>query len=262
MKQQDLHSTTRFSNLVRNYALYRPHYPLGIIRVLRKEAGLRRDSVIADVGSGTGISAGLFLRNGNIVYGVEPNREMRKAAERSLKRFDRFSSIAGTAERTTLPAASVDFVIASQAFHWFDVGRSKKEFARILKPGGWVAIIWNIRRTDSPFLRAYEALLKKHGTDYRAVGERGRRGASRRQLGRLFAGGRYRTRILAYVQRLHYSALRGRLLSSSYVPASTDPRSKPMLLELKRLYARHERGGAVRMAYDTEIHFGRVDSDR
>lgn len=261
MKRKDLHSTTRFSNRARDYARYRPHYPAGIIRILRKEAGLRPDSVIADVGSGTGISAELFLKEGNTVHCVEPNKQMREAAGSSLKKFKRFISVDGTAERTTLRSGSVDYVIASQAFHWFDVDKSKAEFARILRPGGWVVIIWNIRRNSTRFLRGYEALLEKHGTDYHAVGERGRRRASRHDLGRLFAGRRYRTRILSYAQRLGYGALRGRLLSSSYVPASGDPRSKPMLADLKRLYRRYQRGGTVPMHYDTEIYFGRIDSD-
>src|SRR5579885_3110804 len=128
--------TRRFSDRVENYVRYRPHYPDGVLDVLRTETGLTPTAVVADVGSGTGISAKLFLRNGNLVLGVEPNREMREAAERLLSDYPHFTSVAGTAEATTLPDRSVDYAVAAQAFHWFDHDRARHEFARILHPGG------------------------------------------------------------------------------------------------------------------------------
>ena len=148
--------TERFSNRVENYVKYRPNYPKKIISFLEKEIGLSSSSIIADIGSGTGISSEMFLKNGNIVYGVEPNKEMREAAERLLAEHPNFKSINGTAEDTTLAANSIDILSAGQAFHWFDVIKTEIEFKRILKNGGWVVLVWNERETNSSlFLKAY-----------------------------------------------------------------------------------------------------------
>src|SRR5438874_8595361 len=162
--------TQRFSNRVENYLRFRPHYPEQILELLKTDCELVPDSVIADIGCGTGFLAKLFLANGNRVLGVEPNNEMREAGERSLKNYPSFTSIAATAEATTLPNQSVDFVTAGQAFHWFDRPRCREEFKRILHPGGWVVLVWNDRRTDStPFLKDYEQLLLSCSTDYEQV---------------------------------------------------------------------------------------------
>ncbi len=163
-------SAQRFSDRVENYVRYRPSYPDEIVQILRDETALNPDSVIADVGSGTGISAELFLKNGNTVFGIEPNLQMRQAAEQLLKPYSDFRSVDGTSEATTLASASVDYAVAAQAFHWFDPSRTRQEFVRILRPSGWVVLIWNARRLEStPFLRAYEQLLQEYGTDYLQV---------------------------------------------------------------------------------------------
>ena len=166
-------STKRFSNRVADYVRYRPDYPRGILAILEAETGLSADSRIADVGSGTGISAELFLAHGNVVDAVEPNADMRAAAEATLAQYPRFHSVVGTAEATTLADNSVDYVVAAQAFHWLDAQATRREFARILRADGWVVLIWNTRRVDAtPFLRAYEVLLQKFATDYRQVDHR------------------------------------------------------------------------------------------
>jgi ubiquinone/menaquinone biosynthesis C-methylase UbiE len=146
--------TSRFSGRVENYIRYRPGYPPEVLNALKTECGLKSRHVIADIASGTGIWTRRLLENGNPVFGVEPNAEMREAGERLLAEFPKFTSIAGPAEATTLADQSVDFVTAAQAAHWFDRARSRQEFARILKPGGWLVLLWNERLTDStPFLR-------------------------------------------------------------------------------------------------------------
>src|SRR5208282_2924056 len=117
---------------------YRPGYPPALLDLLREECGLHSDHVVGDIGSGTGFLSELFLKNGNRVYGVEPNAEMRAGGEEYLSSYANFTSVDGSAEATTLPASSVDFVAAGQAFHWFDPQAARREFLRILKPGGWV----------------------------------------------------------------------------------------------------------------------------
>jgi SAM-dependent methyltransferase len=252
--------TQRFSNRVENYIRYRPGYPEGVIDILRREAGLTPGTVIADIGSGTGISSELFLKLGNAVHGVEPNAEMRRAAERLLARHPNFHSVDATAEETTLPDASVDLIVAGQAFHWFDQSRARTEFRRILRPGGWVALLWNTRRTNStPFLRDYEALLKQFGTDYAKVRHDN---LDAEQLAAFFEPGPYRRFAVDNFQHFDWEGLRGRLLSSSYVPGEGDVGYQPMLTGLQALFNRYQQNGVVEVEYDTEIHLGRWERCR
>lgn len=248
-----MESTERFSDRVEDYVRYRPRYPRAALDVLREELGLEPGWVVADVGSGPGLSAELFLEHGNTVMAVEPNGAMRAAAEARLGNRPAFHSVAGTAERTTLPAHSVDLVLAAQAFHWFRTDEARREFRRILRRPGRVALLWNRRRVDaSPFLRAYEDLLLRFGTDYQRVRHDRLDGATLRD----FLGPRYRRRVLPNEQVLDLDGLQGRLLSSSYTPAAGDPERPPMLAALARLFHTYERDGHVRLEYDTEIHTG------
>ena len=249
-------SKERFSNRVENYVRYRPGYPKLVLETLREECGLAPDSVVADIGSGTGILTRLFLENGNEVYGVEPNARMREAGEEYLKSFPRFRSVNGTAESTTLASRSVDFVVAGQAFHWFNAQKARAEFARILKPDGWVAIIWNNREKDaSPFLRDYESLLRTYGTDYEQVAQKY---PENDPLDKFFGVGASRGRSFSNRQQFDFDGLRGRLLSSSYAPAEGHPNHEAMLAELRRIFEQHARDGRVVFEYTTKLYFGHI----
>lgn len=251
--------THRFSDRVADYVRYRPGYPQALLQALIDETGLGPGSVAADVGSGTGISSELLLRSRCRVYGVEPNAEMRRAAEDRLADEPRFTSVAGTAEATTLTDASVDLTAAGQAFHWFDRRRARAELSRVLRPGGRVALFWNARSTDAtPFLRDYEALLRRFGTDY---GEVDHTRLDRPVFDRFF-GGAYVARSFPNEQILDLPGLRGRLLSSSYAPAPGHPDHQPMLDELRRIFDRHQAAGRVRLEYDTELYLGPLAPER
>ena len=248
--------TRRFSNRVEDYVRYRPGYPREIVDVLRDECGLTPDSVVVDVGSGTGLLTQLFLENGNVVYGIEPNTAMREAGEQFLEKYRFFSSVAATAEATTLPDASADFVVAGQAFHWFETKAARAEFLRVLRPDGCVAVIWNERRKDATALqRDYETLLQNHSTDYKQVAskypERGR-------MEEFFGEERLRHKTFETEQRFDFAGVRGRLLSSSYSPAAGDPRHGPMLAELQKLFDVHQENGRVRFEYETHVYYGRL----
>jgi SAM-dependent methyltransferase len=163
-------ATSRFNDRVDDYVRWRPGYPPQVLDALRTEIGLVPAHVVADVGSGTGLLSRLFVDNGNVVFGVEPNPAMSAVAEAELAAGGRFHAVDGRAEATGLGAASVDVVTAGQAFHWFSVPDARREFQRILRPAGAVALVWNLRRLDStPFLRDYEAFLHHWSTDYREV---------------------------------------------------------------------------------------------
>ncbi len=247
-------STQRFSNRVENYVRYRPSYPTDVLSVLRSETALEKSSVIADVGSGTGLSADLFLQNGNRVFAVEPNLAMRQASEQRLTGHSQFNSVNGTAEATTLPDGSVDYAIAAQAFHWFDPLQTRADFSRILKPDGWVVLIWNARRSEStPFLRAYEALIRAYATDYTAIGHQNILPAT---LKAFFIEEKFELRCLYNEQRFDFEGLKGRLLSSSYIPSEGHERFFEMIQDLRRLFERYQENDSVCIEYDTKVYFG------
>ena len=244
----------RFSDRVENYVRYRPHYPAEIISWLAENAGLTANSSIADIGSGTGISSELLLKAGCNVWAVEPNQEMRSAAEFALSSNVKFHSIAGTAQATTLPDHSMDFIVAAQAFHWFNTEETRREFSRVLKPGGNVILIWNERLLDAtPFLRDYEALLMEFGTDYSAIRHENIDEAA---LANFFIGP-FRSQQFANYQRFDLAGLTGRLLSCSYAPALGHPRHETMLAELGRIFACYQQDGQVQIDYRTVVYLGK-----
>lgn len=248
-------SVARFSSRVENYAKYRPTYPPAVVDLLKSDCALTPNSTIADVGSGTGILSERFLENGNRVFGIEPNAPMRLYAERSFERFPNFVSIEGTAEATTLEDASVDFVTAAQAFHWFNQSKARDEFARILKPEGWVVLMWNERRVDStPFLRDYELLLLQYGTDYEKV----RHEIAQGEIADFFAPARFTLRSFENLQYFDFESLKGRTRSASYTPEPDDPTFEPFYSRLKEVFQVHEVNGKVTVEYDTRVYYGHL----
>ena len=248
-------ATSRFSDRVENYVRYRPGYPAEALRALQMDCRLTPRHAIADVASGTGIWTRMLLENGNRVFAVEPNQEMRRAGERLLSAFPSLISTAGNAEATTLPNASVDFVTAAQAAHWFERGAARQEFVQILKPGGWLVLLWNERLIDrTPFLRAYEELLLTHGTDYEEV----RHERTTDAVNEFFDPAPYRERTFAMQQEFDYAGLEGRLLSSSYAPAPGHPKHAPMLRELRRIFDENSSAGRVIFEYTTRMYFGKL----
>jgi SAM-dependent methyltransferase len=214
------------------------------------------DSIVADIGAGTGLLAELFLKTGNRVLGIEPNREMREAGEQLLRGYERFRSIDATAEATTLFDHSVDFITAGQAFHWFDRLRVGAEFARILKPHGWIVLIWNERRIDStPFLRAYEQLLRTYSTDYAEVDHKL---IDQDVIRAAFPTMSFQLRTFNNEQRFDLAGVTGRLLSSSYAPETGHPKHAPLLAELAAIFEEHQQNGEIVLKYDTRVNYGQV----
>lgn len=242
--------TVRFSDRADDYAKYRPGYPTAVLDFCRREMGLTPGWAVADLGSGTGIFSRLLLENGNRVYGVEPNASMRRVAEAWLAGYPRFTSIPAPAEATTLPDASVDLVTAATAFHWFDPAQARTEALRILRPGGWALLVWNIRHTeDNPFLAAYDALLAAHAEEY--TGGAADRRADPAALATFFGARDYHRFVCPNAQWLDFEGLKGRMLSSSYCPRPEDPRHAPLMQGLRALFEAHQQGGQVRLDYCT-----------
>lgn len=248
--------TQRFSNRVDNYTKYRPGYPPGVLDLLRTDGGLNNRSVVADIGSGTGIFTKLLLDEGYTVYAVEPNDAMRLAADESLGANKKYHSVSGTAEATTLKDHTVDMVVCAQAFHWFDAHRTKAEFARILKPGGKVALIWNNRQVEvDEFAINYELLLQQQASDYKRVNHQNLTGAD---FSAFFKDGKYRLTKFANTQVFDMAGLAGRAFSSSYVPAEETPAGAVFLKDLQQLFNSHQTNGTVNMEYQTEVYLGEV----
>jgi len=239
---------------VSDYARYRPRYPAGLIEGLAQRTGFRPEWTIADVGCGTGLSAEPFLDNGNTVYGVEPNPDMRGAAADALAGCERFRIIAGTAEATALAGGSMDMVISGHAFHWFDSPRALAEFRRIVKPGGPIVILWNSRQTSgSAPAEAFEAIVQRFGTDYVQV----RHDRFDGERMRAVFGGECERLSIEYAQHLDFETLRGRLLSMSFLPPAGDPARPLMLDALSEAWDRWGGGPGYRLDYETEIYIGR-----
>lgn len=223
---------------------------------MRKKCGLISEHIIADIASGTGIFTRMLLENGNRVFAVEPNAEMREAGNRYLSDCVNFRGIDGTAEATTLFHHVADFVTAAQAAHWFDRRKANAEFKRILKPKGWLVLIWNERDLNSPFARDYEGLLNTYGTDYANVRCQGR--ATYETVAEFFAPAPFQESMLSSAQEFDYAGLEGRLLSSSYAPEVAHAQHEPMMKALRQLFDRHQKNGHVKMEYETKMYYGQL----
>ncbi len=249
-------STERFSDRVEDYVKYRPGYPKQFIDYLFAKTGLSEDSVIADIGSGTGILTALLLEKGGFVIGVEPNKEMREAAESLLKDFPKFISTDGTAENTKLEAVSVDFIICAQAFHWFEKNACRKEFQRILKPGGKVILVWNNRIVrESGFSAGYEDLLRTYANDYKEVNHTL---ITEDDFRSLFKNQTYGKITFPNEQIFDFEGLRGRLLSSSYSPVPGEKNYEPLMTGLGRLFEKYSQDGRICFEYETEAYIGEL----
>ncbi len=248
-------STERFSDRVENYILYRPGYSQEVVELLAREASLHAGSVVVDLGSGTGIFSQLLLPLQVTVHAVEPNKEMREAAERLLGGNGRFQSHGGKAEHTGLPDHCADLITAAQAFHWFDRAAARQEFDRLLKPGAVAALIWNERRTTTtPFLTGYEALLEAWANDYKEVNHANIEAG---EIEAFFAPHTVRHASFFNQQVFDFEGLKGRLLSSSYAPAPGHPRHEPMLAALRELHQQHAVDGKVSFDYDCKVWWAR-----
>ena len=242
----------RFSSRVNNYIRYRPRYPSDIINFLKEKHILTDGSIIADIGSGTGILSEIFLKNGNVVYGIEPNADMRKAAEESLTKHSNFISLDGSAEKTGLDKERIDLITVGQAFHWFDIDKTKKEFRRILKPDGYVILVWNNRRKNGKnFSQEYEKLLLKYGKDYKEV---------RKQQGAVDKFFNYEKKIFYNYQELNFEGFKGRFLSASYIPLEDEPIFETMISELESDFKKYEKDELIRVEYDTEVYYGHLNT--
>ncbi len=248
-------STERFSTKVENYLKYRPHYPPAVLDLLRLELGLTAAWTVADVGSGTGFSAELFLANGNTVYGVEPNGPMRAAGESYLANYASFVSVAGTAEATTLPDRSVDLILAGQAMHWFDLPKAHAEFQRILRGERWMALMWNSRDEGDALQQDYERVILRFGSDYL---ESAHTKLEDSDIEAFYGPQGCKKATFRNTQMMDLQSFTGRVLSSSYMPSPGDPNYEPMIAALGELFLKYQVDGHIAFNYHTDVYYGRL----
>ncbi|HEY0272686.1 MAG TPA: class I SAM-dependent methyltransferase [Chitinophaga sp.] len=242
--------TERFSDRVDNYVKYRPTYPAALLQFMQQEFDLRNGSPIADIGAGTGILTALLLQDGYEVFAVEPNDNMRAAAVQQLSRFSRFHSINGTGEATTLPDGSVALVTVAQAFHWLQPEAARREFLRILQPGGHIALIWNLRTTHTPFGQAFEDIKQQFGRQYTGI-----RKSHEPELAGFFGDLGLAEKTFPHAMRMDLQGLKGQLLSSSYMPLETDPQFPAVMEALTTVFEKYQENGLVNIQYETRLHY-------
>lgn len=252
-------STTRFSDRVSDYIRYRPHYPDEVVSYLEEEWHISPGSHIADIGSGTGISCKPFLERGYTVTGIEPNEAMREASVAFLQAYQQFSTLAATAEATTLPDDSIDIIMAAQAFHWFDQPAVQREFNRILKPGGLIVLMWNERLAVSDFEKSYDELIVRHSTDYVQIDHRN---IDQQSIEAFFAPNTCSYKVFPNFQQFDFEGLKGRLLSSSYIPKEGQDGYEAMIHELRALFDQYQFAGYIRINYDTKVYSAKADGWR
>lgn len=250
-------ATERFTDRVESYRLHRPRYPIEIVDRLQRECNLQPDASVVDIAAGTGLLAEIFLAHGHATVAIEPNREMRQTCATLTARFPVLECREGTAENTGLPSQSADLITVGQALHWFDLPSARAEFVRILRPGGWCAVVYNERHMGGdPFHEGYEEILQEFGIDYEMVRHRY---LQEERLAGFFGHGNMRQSTFLNEQRLDREALTGRILSSSYMPQPDHPRYPTMLGEIETLFARCAEDGHVRMEYDCIVSYGQLE---
>jgi SAM-dependent methyltransferase len=243
----------RFTGRAEIYSKYRPHYPQRIIEILRKTISFDDKVVVADVGSGTGILSQLFLQNGNKVYCVEPNKDMRSFATKQLSRYPGFISVTGTAEDTTLEENSVDLIAVGQALHWFDLDRAKVEFLRILTKNGHIMIVYNDRKkNEHGLMEDYEQIITRYAKNRPDV----REFPEDDYIKKFLNSPDYRKFELSNYQLLDCEGLIGRAGSASYSPTPKDNEFSSFKRDLSDLYSKYQENGRVKMIYKTMLFLG------
>ena len=246
-----MNHTSRFSGKANDYSKFRPKYPKGFEDLLLNKIHLSSDKTVADIGSGTGISSEFLVKNGNTVFGVEPNAEMRKIAEQTFSKHKNFVSKDATAEKTTLDDESIDLIFAGTAFHWFDAKKTKVEFDRILKKQGNIVIAWISRDLQDQMQREIENVYDKFQPEIVEVENQ----KNEKQIAEFFFPKSVNYECFPEIYRLNQEQFLGRLSSSSYYLPQTDKNYSAMNDDMISIFDKFENGGMVKFKYNTEVYW-------
>ena len=249
-------NTEKFTGKASLYEKYRPEYPKEFIDYLFNKIGFSKESMIADIGAGTGILSKQLLEKGSKVICVEPNDSMRQTAERELSSFHNFISLDGSAENTKIPEKSVDYITVAQAFHWFDVEKFKVECQRILKLKGKAILVWNNRETNSELIIENGQICKKFCKDFK--GFSGGQDEKPESFSMFFKEGICDYRIFENNLTFDVDGFIGRNLSASYAPKEGDPKYKPFVDALSELFSKYSVNEKLVMPNITRSYVGQV----
>jgi SAM-dependent methyltransferase len=250
--------TERFSNRVEDYVKYRPSYPKELFALLEQELHLPKTAEIADIGAGTGILSKLLCDEGyQFVYGIEPNSAMYRALQQYMQESPNFAARLASAENTSLASDSIDLITCGQSFHWFDVQAVQSEFHRILRHGGWVVLIWNTWRKDTPLGQAYEQILLDYAIDYKQVAHTEQSDA---RFDTLWGKNHWTHRQFHNSQNLDLEGLKGRFFSSSYTPVEGEEGHEAMEAAIEAMFRQFSQEGRVLLEYITDVYYGTLNS--
>ena len=248
-------NTKKFDGRATDYTASRPSYALELIDYLYSDCGITNSSMIADVGSGTGKFAKHLLDKGSEVYCVEPNSDMRSIAENELCGYQNFHSVMGDAENTTLKNDSVDYITTAQAFHWFDVSKFKQECLRIIKSGGAVFLIWNVRSNSDLLNKELFRIYSTYCPNFHGFS-----GGIEKDDQRIkdFFNGNYD--YVSFDNPLLFDRERfvTRSLSSSYYLKEGDSEYEKYIEALNKLFDKYQNNGIVSVANQSVAYFGNI----
>jgi len=252
----DLKPTERFTGLANLYAVARPSYPTEAIDFIIERCQLNDRSTMADVGCGTGIATRLLARRGVAMIGVEPNDDMRQRAEAEQLAPGSAQIVftKGRGEQTGLPDSSVDAILCAQAFHWFEPEEALKEFHRILKPSGWVALMWNERDRFDPFTTAYGAIVRALRESREVEMKFGGKAGEPLFISPLFED--VERTAFANEQSVDEQGLIMRACSTSYSPKEGEALER-FKMALQDVFRQFEQDGRVTIKYETAVFTGR-----
>lgn len=249
-------NTQKFNGLANDYTIGRPAYANTFIEHLYSRYGFSEESVIADIGSGTGKFAKQLLDRGSFVYCIEPNDDMRKIAIEELGQYKSFHAVAGTATETKLDEKSIDYITSAQAFHWFDVAPFKKECRRILRDNGMVLLIWNMRDMSSEINQVSFEIYSKYCPNFKGFG-----GGIQKDDIRIkqFFDDKYE--YIEFDNPLFYDQNKfiSRSLSGSYSLKNGDEKYSEYLDALSKLFEKYSKDNVLTMANKTVAYIGRMN---
>ena len=248
----------RFSSKADVYSKYRPSYPDAFINYLYGEVCFKSESIIADIGSGTGKLTEQLLKQGSFVYGVEPNDDIRNAADKLLSSYIKYKSIASAAEDTGLSSESIDFITVAQAFHWFDPVRFKTECQRILKKNGKVVLVRNERNMKSKMVCENLEINNKYSV-YVMQNTKNPYAGKSIQEADCYKTGAYEYKEFENIIEMNDEVFIGWNLSNSNAPNENDASGALYISELKKLFHKYQCEGYVSMPFITQCYVGDVN---